>query len=129
MDSIIYFHPIFQAEITHINGTRCGTNGTEKLIQASQTASRYHTNGSGVLTLFTVVVGSAHQEALKAQHYHHVSVQKICGSEGGKKTETVYAAVDQSLEKDEFRMMRNRDRGKKTVAHTLIFSILNSKPV
>lgn len=46
---------------------------------------------------------------------------------GKKKTETVYTAVDQSLEKDKFRMMRNRDGGKKTVAHTLIFFHLELK--
>lgn len=46
-----------------------------------------------------------------AEHYHHVSVQKICGSgEGGEKTRAVYAAVDQSLEKDALGMMQSRER-------------------
>lgn len=40
----------------------------------------------------------------------------------GEKTENVYAAVEQSLEKRKFRMMPNCDREKKRVAHTFFFS-------
>lgn len=46
----------------------------------------------------------------------------------GEKTENVYAAVEQSLEKRKFRMMPNSDREKKRVAHTFFFSFDSVKP-